>query len=178
MILNGTPVTGPLIAGLVTPVVDVYLGPLLQSTDVDAYQKGALYFLEVCVEGLPYHLHQRWLGDIVVQPRAVTNHLVKRKQDESGLLKAAQDPNLPKLLLLCEKDRLINNDALRQYVEDWKNCKTVVLSKADHTSWIGHPEVFREAILGWIDEVTQNGNQDKLSADLTTIAVHAYKSNL
>ena len=163
MILNGAPVTGPLLADLVTPVVAGYRGPLLQSTDVDAYQKGALHFLEVCAEGLPYHLHQRWLGDIVVQPRAVTNHILKRHQDDSGLLNAAQDPNLPKLLLLCEKDRLIKDEVLRRYVDDWKNCKTVVLPKADHTAWIGHPELFREAMVGWISEVTQDSNQDKLS---------------
>ena len=98
----------------------------------------------------------------MVQPRAVTNHIVKRHQDYSGLFRAAQDPNLPKLLLLGEKDQFINNEASSRYVDDWKNCKTVVLPKADHTSWIGYPELFREAIVAWISEVTHDGNQDKL----------------
>jgi len=49
----------------------------------------------------------------------LTKHLlVTRHQDKSGLLNAAQDPDLPKLLLLCEKDRLINNEGVRKYVED------------------------------------------------------------
>ncbi|KAF8333346.1 hypothetical protein F5887DRAFT_922051 [Amanita rubescens] len=130
--INGTPLTGPLFADWITSVVHEYLDPLLQSTDVDAYQKGALHFLEVCAEDLPYHLRQRLLGDIVVQPRDVTKHLVTRHQDETGLLNAAQDPDLPK--------------------RKGKNCKTIVLPKADHTPWIGHPELFREAILNWINE--------------------------
>jgi len=153
--LNGTPLTGPLFTGWITSVVHEYLGPLLQSTDVDAYQKGALLFIEVCAEDLPYHLRQRLLGDIVIQPRGVIKHLVTRHQDESGLLKAAQDPHLPKLLLLCEKDRLINKGGVRKYVEDWRNCKTIVLPKAGHMPWIGYPESFRETILSWIIEVTR-----------------------
>ncbi|KAF8333348.1 Alpha/Beta hydrolase protein [Amanita rubescens] len=153
--INGTPLTGPLFADWITSVVHEYLDPLLQSTDVDAYQKGALHFLEVCAEDLPYYLRQRLLGDIVIQPRDVTKHLVTRHQDETGLLNAAYDPDLPKLLLLCEKDRLINNEGVRKYVENWKNCKTIVLPKADHTPWIGHPELFREAMLSWINEITR-----------------------
>jgi hypothetical protein len=153
--LNGTPLTGHPEANWVTSVVAELLVPLLQTTDVDAYQKGALSFLEVCAEKIPYHVHQRWLGDILVQPRGVTKQLVTRHQDESGLLNAAQDPNLPKLSLLCEKDRIINNEGLRKYMEDWKNCKTIVLPKADHTPWLGpYSESFREAILGWIKDVT------------------------
>ena len=84
-------------------VVHEYLNPLLQSTDVDAYQKGALHFLNVCGEDLPYHLRQRLLGDILVQPRGVTKRLVTRHQDESGLLKAAQGGSAKAIVTLRER---------------------------------------------------------------------------
>ncbi|KAK2466552.1 hypothetical protein APHAL10511_001414 [Amanita phalloides] len=59
---------------------------------------------------------------------------------------------LPMLVLLGEKDTLTNLEEVARYMGSRRNCKIVVLPEAGHTPWIGHSGLFRETVLGWVEE--------------------------
>lgn len=148
--INGPLCFGPDFPRFITPEIGEVIGHLLETTDVDVYQKWALRFIDMCADDMPYHMRQMCLGDVMVQPRIVTKHMVTRPQDKSGLIKAIEEFGLPMLLILSLDDKLTNVKALEEYAREWKSCTIVKLPGSDHTPWIRHPDSVREAVLNWI----------------------------
>ncbi|KAF8340196.1 Alpha/Beta hydrolase protein [Amanita rubescens] len=140
--INGPPFFGPSFPRFITPAIGEVISHLRQPSDVDAYQKWALRFIDLCADDMPYHLRQICLGDVMVRRGP--------PQDGSGLLAAIRDFGLPMLLVLGENDKITNVEELAKYVQEWKSCTMVKLSGADHTPWIKHPDLFRETVLNWI----------------------------
>ncbi|PFH46681.1 hypothetical protein AMATHDRAFT_43441 [Amanita thiersii Skay4041] len=150
--ITGIPHLGPILTQIASPQSLGCLPPLLQTTDVDAYQEAARRFVEMCSDNLSFAVHQAWLGNLMIQPRLVTQRLMSRTQDESGFLRAGRESDLPLLVIVARKDKIIQADEVLRALKGWRNRKEVVMQEADHTPWVNCEEEFREAVLSWIKE--------------------------
>lgn len=160
--LSALPYMGPVLAKVGYPETLVCLPPLTQTTDVDAFQKAARDFVDLMVNDEKdehYTLHQAMLGDILVQPRAVTVRLLSRVQDTSGLLNSGKEgADLPLLVIHNKKDRVSNSQEVIKAVGEpgeWKDIEVVEIEEGDHMPWLGkdssNNRSFKKAMFDWVE---------------------------
>ncbi|KAJ7485105.1 Alpha/Beta hydrolase protein [Mycena galericulata] len=148
--VGALPYMGPTLAKVGTPACLVLLPALMQTANVDEYQKAAISFVELGHKSLPYTFYLACLGNSIVQPREITVRLLSRTQDTKGLLAAGRDAGLPMLVVHAANDRIIVREETLNAVEGWKNLKVVDIDDAEHFVWISQPEKFRQEVLKWV----------------------------
>lgn len=152
--ITPVPYMGPVLQQVASPAALACLPRFLQTEDVTVFQETALQFLDLCSKSCPQPLRLACLGSIMVQPRAVTLRLLSRTQDETGLLKAGRESDLPLLIIEAKADAIIGGDEVRSAMDGWRNLKVVEIDGADHMPWVGHPDIVRQAILNWVKGTT------------------------
>ncbi|KAF9467592.1 Alpha/Beta hydrolase protein [Collybia nuda] len=152
--ISPLPYMGPILQQVASPAVLACLPRFLRTDDVNIFQGTALEFLDLCSQTCPQSLRLACLGSIMVQPRAVTQRVLSRTQDQTGLFKAGEESGLPFLLFDARADAIIDGKAVRSAVAGWRNLKVVEIDGADHMPWVGHPQVVRQGILDWVKGIT------------------------
>ncbi|KAG6836594.1 hypothetical protein H0H93_006230 [Arthromyces matolae] len=140
------------------------LPPLLQNQDVDAYQEASNTFVFLCSASMTHCTRLACLGSLLMQPRYVTNNLLSRVQDDSGLLEARKESQLPLLVFLGKKDNLLVNQAMISWIAEWKDAK-LVEANGDHMPWLGDPSRFRGEVINWCHLIEPSvEGEEKLTA--------------
>ncbi len=151
--LAGVPyMAGIPIAG--TPLALNCLPHLAQTTDVVAYQDAAIRFAKGCSPGASWGVITQLLGQMMMQPRAITQYIITRTQDEKGFLKAGAE-GLPFLSVGGAEDVMIDWKAAAPLMDGFTNKKYVEIKGegADHMPWLAHSDEMRGHIVNWIEEV-------------------------
>ncbi|KAF8915012.1 Alpha/Beta hydrolase protein [Mucidula mucida] len=151
--LAGVPyMAGIPIAG--TPLALNCLPHLAQTTDVVAYQDAAIRFAKGCSPGASWGVITQLLGQMMMQPRAITQYIITRTQDEKGFLKAGAE-GLPFLSVGGAEDVMIDWKAAAPLMDGFTNKKYVEIKGegADHMPWLAHSDEMRGHIVHWIEEV-------------------------
>ncbi|KAL0948311.1 hypothetical protein HGRIS_010903 [Hohenbuehelia grisea] len=159
--VSAIPFMGPIVAEVTTSSILALVPSLLQTTDVEAFQKVALGFISLCSTTLPFAARQALLGDVMTQPRHIAASVMTRTQDTAGLFKAGRS-GLPLLALNAKLDQVVHGAKSVEAIAGWKNLQVVELEKADHVAWLTQPNEFRESLLTWIRE------QDNIAGDVQT----------
>lgn len=126
-----------------------------QTTDVVAFQEAAVKFVKGCSKAASWNLLSASLGQIMIQPRVVTQLVLTRTQDRTGLLKAGAD-GLPFLSLGGDLDLVVSWKTAAPLMDGFTNKKFVEIKDADHMPWLTHPDVTRAHIVGWIEGVLKS----------------------
>jgi pimeloyl-ACP methyl ester carboxylesterase len=161
------------------PRSDAISAALVQTTDVEAFQRAAISFVdgmshkwsrssESQSHGDHWHLtKQIWIGDVILQPRHITLKAATRKQDPTAFFRAgernhddgSQACRIPLLYVYGSKDEIVYGENVLQILRDcWKDEERMDLLRiedGDHIPWMTDSEKFREGVLGWIGRHTR-----------------------
>lgn len=144
------------------------MAPLMSANSVPSFQDTALTFIG-CLSSpsnpLPHLLRQAFLGDVMVQPRACSAHILTRTQDPKGLFDAGE-AGLPYLIINGEEDPLVQSKeserALREPAEKegytgWKDLKAVLVKDSGHMPFWEKPDVVRKEVLEFVRRISGSG---------------------
>jgi pimeloyl-ACP methyl ester carboxylesterase len=164
------------------PKSDAISAALVQTTDVEAFQRAAISFVDgmshkwsrssdpECHDGGSQHWHltkQIWIGDVILQPRHITLKAATRKQDPTAFFRAGERHHddgslacrIPLLYVYGSRDEIVYGENVLQILRDcWKDgerMEVLRIEDGDHIPWMTDSENFREGVLGWIGRHTQ-----------------------
>lgn len=152
--LSAIPCVGPVLRSVCYPQTLACLPGLMQTTDVDAFQKSALDFVDLMIndeKGKYTAIHQIMLGNALTQPRATIIQMLSREQDPSALHDSGQ-AGLPLLVIYNKKDRATDSRETIKAMGDWKDMEVAEIEEGDHMPWLAKDtsELLKKAILGWV----------------------------